>query len=320
VTYCGICGSDLAEFRDGPRLIRNDAHPLTGQSPPITLGHEFAGKVVSASDPALWPAGTRVTADACWRCGQCDDCREGAYHRCRYGGSIGLHSDGALAERLVVPEYCLVALPDTVSDQDGALAEPLAVGLHALDRAVVRAAEHVLILGFGPIGAGAALLAQSAGGRVHVVEIESGRRAQAEALGFETIEAGNELPRRVRQRLRAGGADVVVETTGSPTILADAVRCARRGGRIVMAGITSAPATIDTSEIVLFERSLIGSLGYRNDVERVVHMIEAGLVEPAGLISEIVPLSEAADAVKSLAEKVEGRIKVLVKPGSICTD
>lgn len=312
VRYCGICGSDLAEYRDGPKLIRNDTHPLTGQAPPVTLGHEFAGRVLSASDLVRWPTGARVTADACWRCGECEACREGAYHRCRFGGSIGLHSDGAFAERVVVPEYCLVALPDAVSDEKGALAEPLAVGLHALDRAATRPGDHVLILGFGPIGAASALLARSLGARVQVVEIEPGRRARAEALGFSSIEAGDGLPRRVRRSTGGGGADVVVETTGSAAVLPDAVECARRGGRIALAGITSVPTSIDTSRIVLFERSLIGSLGYQNDVQRVVRMMEAGLVDPSGMISEVVPLSDAVNTIKSLAEKPDGRIKVLV--------
>jgi len=314
VRFCGICGTDLAEYRDGPKLIRNDAHPLTGQAPPITLGHEFAGRVLSSSDPVRWPTGTRVTADACWRCGECEACREGAYNRCRFGGSIGLHSDGAFAERVAVPEYCLVALPDAVSDEQGALAEPLAVGLHALDRAASRPGEHVLVLGFGPIGAASALLARSLGARVQVVEVEPARRARAEALGFASIDAGDGLPRRVR-RSSGGGADVVVETTGSAALLPDAVECARRGGRIALAGITTAPTAIDTSRIVLFERSLIGSFGYQNDIQRVVRMMEAGLVDPSGMISEIVSLSDAAHTIKSLAENPDGRIKVLVETG-----
>ena len=74
VSLCGICGTDLAEYRAGPKMIRPTPHPLTGRTPPITLGHEFSGRVVAASDAERWPQGTRVTADACWRCGQCEAC------------------------------------------------------------------------------------------------------------------------------------------------------------------------------------------------------------------------------------------------------
>ena len=74
VSKCGICGSDLAEYTSGPFLIRRDAHPLSGQKPPITLGHEFSGRVLASE---TLPVGTRVTADACWRCGRCEACLRG---------------------------------------------------------------------------------------------------------------------------------------------------------------------------------------------------------------------------------------------------
>lgn len=312
VAYCGICGSDLAEYRDGPKLIRTDAHPLSGQAPPITLGHEFAGRVVAASDERAWPTGTRVTADVCLRCGKCDACLGGDYNLCRYGGSLGLHADGAFALRVVVPEYCLIALPDAVPDVHGALAEPLAVGLHALGRGGAGAGSRVLVLGFGPIGAATALVGRAIGCTVHVVERDADRQACAEALGFATLNAGDDLPRRVRRALGAGGADVVAETTGAHALLPAAIECARRGGSIALAGITSAPVELDTSRLVLFERSLVGSLGYCFEVERVVAMMAAGQLDPSGMISGTIPLSETVAAIRELAEGPGPRIKVMV--------
>jgi len=158
VSYCGICGTDIGEYREGPFMIREAAHPLTGQAPPLTLGHEFSGRVVAVGSDVDVEPGTRVTVDACWRCGHCEACVRGDYHLCRQGGSIGLHSDGAFAPEVVVPSYTLVPLPDAVDDDAAALSEPLAVALHALDRGQVQAADDVLVIGFGPIGAGVALL------------------------------------------------------------------------------------------------------------------------------------------------------------------
>lgn len=312
VALCGICGSDLAEFRAGPKMIRATPHPLTGRHAPITLGHEFSGRVRAADDAGAWPAGTRVTADACWRCGRCDACTSGDYHLCRYGASIGLHSDGAFAGRVVVPEYTLVRVPDGVSDEAAAMTEPLAVGLHALDRGGVRAGDAVLVLGFGPIGAAAALLARSTGATPTVVELDAARRERADALGFATLEPGEDLPRRVRRATGGGGAAVVIESTGVPAVLAEAVECARRGGRIVAVGITQTAGTLDSSRLVLFERSLVGSLGYRHDLPRVVEMVEHGVVDPLPLIGETVPLAEAPEAFASLDAGPRGRIKVLV--------
>jgi (R,R)-butanediol dehydrogenase/meso-butanediol dehydrogenase/diacetyl reductase len=312
VARCGICGSDLAEYRVGPKMIRATPHPLTGRQAPLTLGHEFAGRVVESDDAKSWPAGTRVTADACWRCGHCEACVSGDYHLCRYGGSIGLHSDGAFAPFVVVPEYTLVRVPDGVSDEAAAMTEPLAVGLHALDRGGTRAGDSVLVLGFGPIGAAAALLARAIGAAPVVVELDAARRKRAEALGLATLEVGDDLPRRVRRAVGGGGAPVVIESTGVPAVLPQAVECAGRGGRIVAVGLTGEPSPLDSSRLTFYERSLVGSLGYRHDLPRVVKMVADGLLDPEPLISETVPLTEAPEAFASLATDPQGRVKVMV--------
>jgi (R,R)-butanediol dehydrogenase/meso-butanediol dehydrogenase/diacetyl reductase len=253
-----------------------------------------------------------VTADACWRCGQCEACATGDYHLCRYGGSIGLHSDGAFAPFVAVPEYTLVRIPDGVSDAAAAMTEPLAVGLHALDRGGTRAGDAVLILGFGAIGAAAALLARAIGAAPTVVELDDARRERAHALGLSTLDVGEDLPRRVRRAIGGGGAPVVIESTGVPDVLPQAVECARRGGRIVAVGLTGAASRLDSTRLTLFERSLVGSLGYRHDLPRVVTMVADGLVDPSVLISETVPLADAPDAFASLASDPGGRIKVMV--------
>jgi (R,R)-butanediol dehydrogenase/meso-butanediol dehydrogenase/diacetyl reductase len=133
VRFCGICGSDVAEYAHGPFAIRpGKTHRLSGQEPPVTLGHEFSA-VVTAVGPGVdsVAVGDRVAADACWRCGECAACRAGQYNLCPSSGSIGLCSDGAFAPRVRFPAYAAIALPDGVSDEAGALLEPLAVGLHA---------------------------------------------------------------------------------------------------------------------------------------------------------------------------------------------
>lgn len=304
VGYCGICGSDLAEYRSGPVMISPSRHPLSGHAPPVTLGHEIAGRV----------GAKRVTVDACWRCGRCEACVNGNYNRCRYGGSIGLHSDGAFAPLVQVPEYMLVELPDGVGDEAAALTEPFAVALHCLDRAGARAADDVLILGFGPIGSAAAMCARAIGARPWVVEPHYGRRTQAETLGFRTLDAGDDLPRRLRPALGAGGAEVVIESTGTPAIVPIAIECARRGGRIVLVGLSDAPSSVSAARLVLFERSLIGSLGYRHDLPRVTQMMADRRIEPEALIGAVAPLSTLAATISDMAERPGDAIKVLVDP------
>ncbi len=315
VSRCGICGSDLAEFRYGPVLIRRAPHPISGQAPPITLGHELVGTLREGSSPdGMIQPGARVTVDACLRCGSCAACVRGDYHRCRYGGSIGLHSDGAFAELVAVPDYTLVAVPDEVADDQAALTEPFAVALHGLERARVTAASSVLVLGFGPIGAACALVARALSAEPLVVEISDERRAAAERLGIATIDPGDDLPRRVRRAVGGGGTDVVVESTGVADLVATAVDCAARGGRVVLLGLAPQPATLDPKRLTLFERELVGSLGYRHDLPRVVLMVAAGALDPAAIVGTVVPLSDAPEAMTEMSRGPAGPIKVLVDP------
>jgi len=313
VSRCGICGTDVAELTSGPGMIRLSPHPLSGEEPPVTLGHELVGTLVEGSSPdgSIQP-GARVTVDACLRCGVCAACQRGDYHLCRYGGSVGLHLDGGFAPLVAVPGYTLVAVPDQVTDDQAALTEPFAVALHGLERARVAAGNDVLVLGFGPIGAATALVAQALGATPYVVEIDASRRALATELGLAVLDSGDDLPRRVRKQLGDGGADVVVESTGVAAVAAVAVECAARGGRIALLGLPKEATMLDMRRLTLFERSLVGSLGYRHDLPRVLRLAAAGVLDPAKIVSLTVGLAEARSALEMMASSPSGNIKVLV--------
>ena len=172
----------------------------------------------------------------------------------------------------------------------------------------------VLVLGFGPIGAACALISRALGAQPIVVEVNEERRAAAERLGIATIEAGDELPRRVRRALSGGGADVVAESTGVAELVATAVECAARGGRIALLGLGRDAAMLDPKRLTLFQRSLVGSLGYRHDLPRVVALVAAGLLDPAAIVGATVPLSDAQEALNQMAGGPGRQIKVLVNP------
>ena len=147
ILTAGVCGTDVHIWEGR----------ISFASPPIVLGHEFVGVVEECGpDVRRVKPGDRVSADACWRCGECKACLEGRYNQCIYSGSIGLSSDGAFAPLVRFPAYCAVPLPDSIPDDVGALLEPLAVGLHALDRGHARAGERVVVIGYGPVGAATA--------------------------------------------------------------------------------------------------------------------------------------------------------------------
>lgn len=319
VAYCGICGSDVAEYSSGPVAIKTSVHGLTGAAPPITLGHEFSGRVVAVGSAVTGiKVGARVAADASWRCGSCEECRAGRYNLCAQGASIGLASDGGMAERVRVPAYCVVPLPDGVSDQAGALLEPLAVGLHALDRGAARPAQTVVVIGYGPIGAGAAEVARACGLDVLVLEPHDGRRRRAESLKLATyvpLGDARDDARAVRS-MTGGGAHLVIDCTGAPSSIANAPEMTRRGGNIVVVGIPKAAPQIDIARLILFERRLIGALGYRHDLPRVAAMIASGTLAAEAMITRVAGLSESNAMFERLATDPGDDLKILLDPRS----
>ncbi|HWU62796.1 MAG TPA: alcohol dehydrogenase catalytic domain-containing protein, partial [Ensifer sp.] len=153
VSLCGICGSDMHEYLDGPHAIPVKApHPISGAAAPLVIGHEFTGTVIEAGNDSGFEAGQRVAVEPEYRCGVCAACRRGDYNLCESMGFAGLMGPGGMAEEAVLPAYMLHPLPDTVSDRQAAVLEPAAVALHALRRAGLTAGQSVAVIGAGPIG------------------------------------------------------------------------------------------------------------------------------------------------------------------------
>lgn len=292
-----ICASDVAEYRDGPHVIpTTKPHPLTGRCAPITLGHEYAGRVVAVG-PGVdqVSVGDRVCGDACIRCGRCFWCLRGEYNICAEGGAVGLHADGAFARYLKVPAYTLFSVPEAVSDRDAAVVEPLAVGLHALKRGRCEIGEKVVVFGFGMIGAAAALFARLAGAAiVMVVDQSPTRRRLAQSLGITQVlnPDTDTVTNEIRTRTGGLGADLVLDCTGIAHVLPQALSATRRGGRTVVTGIAHEPATIAMDRLVYFEREIIGALGYTFDHPSVLAFLADGRLELPQIFGETIDLIE----------------------------
>jgi (R,R)-butanediol dehydrogenase/meso-butanediol dehydrogenase/diacetyl reductase len=315
VRWCGICGSDVAEYAHGPFAIRRRPHPLSGQQPPVILGHEFSARIVEVgADVEGFAVGDRIAVDACWRCNRCEACRKGEYNRCPLSGSIGLCSDGGFAARVRVPAYAVVRLPDRVSDEAGAMLEPLAVGLHALDRGGAAAGERVVVLGFGAIGATTASVASALGLDVIVSEPNPARRRRAESLGYAVVQTSG-TPREVAEQVRhaAGPVRLVMDATGVSAALEAAPEMTARGGTVVVIGLPKTPSALDAARLVLFERSLVGALGYAHDLPRVAAMIDAGHLDPEPLVTRHVTLEEVPEELARLSDNPGDDIKVLAR-------
>ncbi|MFC4499549.1 MULTISPECIES: alcohol dehydrogenase catalytic domain-containing protein [Streptomyces] len=318
VAWCGVCGTDLHEFLEGPHMIRKGPHPLTGASPPLALGHELSGIVVAlgAETPGV-SVGDRVTADPVWRCGVCYWCVRGEYHICPKSGSVGLASSGAFADRVTVPIAGLTRLPDHVSDEMAAVAEPLAVGLHAVTRGGVRPGDNVLVVGGGPIGFAVVLAARLAGAAgLYVSEPLKERRERLLDLGVTEAFDPRETDVRRELFVRTGriGPDVVIDATGVAALAAEAVATVRRGGRVVLAGVGHGKVEIDMGQLVFYERAVLGTLGYHHDIPRVIDLMATGRLDASPLITGRFPLSEGAGVFADLAADRARHLKVLLTP------
>ena len=310
VSLAGICGTDLKEYAYGPVLIQ----PAKA---PITMGHEFAGTVAEVGKGVKgFKAGDRVSGVGNTYCGECYVCKMGRYNLCVNQGFTGLFTDGCMAEYFVIPEYSCYKLPDTVSDELGALVEPLAVALHAIRQANIQPGDTVTVLGDGTIGLCSLLAAKAAGAsEVYVIAKHQGRGGLAAKMGATAVIYSNEgNPVKKLQEMTGGiGTDAAIECVGRPETPQLAVELTRRGGIAVIVGIFDKPGIIDFSTMTFTEKTMVGSSIYIHEGKTAITLMADKRIDPSPLISSIVPLKDAAKkGFEALINDKEANIKVLL--------
>lgn len=321
VAWCGICGTDLEAYLHRSPWIPFDApHPLSGQQVPITLGHEFAGEVVAVG-PGVTTLreGDRVAPDTLLYCGRCYWCARHQPQLCPQLGALGLMADGGLAEYCLATEAMCVRLPDGVSYEAGACAEPLAVAVRALRRGRLTVGERVAVIGAGAVGLFALQAARAAGAsEVFVVEVARARKQIAAQLGAAAVLDPTEVEVAEALRSLCGGIgpDLVVEAAGTPATAPLAVSAARRGGRVVVVGVAASPSTFHFAETVMGEKEVIGSLShvYDEDFRAAVALLGDGRVRAEPVISHRINLREVvAQGFERLVESKAETVKILVR-------
>ena len=311
VQACSICGSDL--------------HAYHGKHPRLTfprvLGHEFAGEIVALGKAVKgFRAGQRVCCDIDLACGQCGPCREGRGNICEQLKTMGFDRDGAYAEYAAVPEFNLHLLPENVSYDQASCVQVLGISYHAVaDRVKPRPGERIAVIGAGPVGLGAALIARSLGAEVTILDVLDFRLALAKALGIPATMNANEGDLRERALAATGGRgfDKVVECVGGfqERTIADAVRMVKRGGQITVVGtFPENQATIPIAYLKDREIDLNFSRGNFRAFPPCLELIASGKVDPERYISHRFPLARAEDALKLLeARNVEAH-KIVLHP------
>jgi (R,R)-butanediol dehydrogenase/meso-butanediol dehydrogenase/diacetyl reductase len=288
VAACGICGSDLHMHAKG--LL----------PPGTVMGHEFSGEVAESAHG--FRAGERVCALPMLSCGHCRRCRSGLGAYCEAQRALGLGAaPGAFAEYVAVAAHETLRLPAEIGADAGALVEPLAVALHAVRVARVRAGDSCLVLGAGPIGLGALIWARYFGAREIVVcERSAGRRALAERLGAGAAVAPEQLDELLAERL-PGGAGVVIEAIGAPGMIERALGAVSFRGRVAVAGVCLGTDTIRPLPSLLREATLHFVLAYeKDDFQFTVDALARGRVDALPMVTRRCGLEEIPAAFAEL--------------------
>ncbi len=304
VTAVGICGSDVHWWKEGK--IGND-RIIT----PLILGHECAG--VIKSGPRV---GQRVALDPACPCGRCEFCLEGNPNLCsalRFAGHAP--HDGALREYLPWPEQCLVPLPGSMSESEGAMLEPLGVALYSVDCGQVKPGTSVGVFGCGSIGLSVIQVARTAGATsVFATELpELAHRVKAaRSFGATVFEArGGQETEEILKATGGRGVDVAFEAAGDPAAVDAVFAAVKPGGRVILIGIPREDRTAFTASVARRKDLTIRVVHrMKHTYPRALRLVTEGRVDVHSLVTHHFPLAEAERAY-GCAEKREG-IKVVV--------
>jgi (R,R)-butanediol dehydrogenase/meso-butanediol dehydrogenase/diacetyl reductase len=320
VVRAGLCGTDASEYAAGPVMTPLKApHPVTGVHGAVVLGHEFIGEVEEVgSEVSRLAVGDRVAAGAGVWCGRCDWCLRGQTNLCQYYWTFGLSADGGLTERLNVPAAMLHPIAPHVSDDNAALAQPLAVGIHAVSRSRIRPGDVVVVHGVGAIGSFILAGAVAAGaGAVVAVDVDPGRLDVATKLGATHLVDSRQADplELVRELTGSALADVTVEASGLVDGMSRVQRLTRRGGTLLLVGLPKKEVSFNAVDLTLREIDVMTTVAHvcdENLPAALALLAERNLADL--LVEKVVPLDRAIqDALVPLAEG-RARGKLLVDP------
>lgn len=285
VGVCGVCGTDL--------------HIADGEFPPtpypIVPGHEFAGEIVAVGAGVEDVSeGDRVAVDPSLFCGRCHFCRRGRGNLCQNWGAIGDTVDGAFAEYVAVPAANAYVLPEHLSYEEAALIEPVSCAVRSMHRLSVGVGETVLVVGAGTMGLILSQLVMRAGAsRVAVADLNAERLGRAEGLGAATSASVAKLVEE-----EPLGFDCVIDATGVPAAIEEALGAVKRGGRFLVFGVAPEEARVSVSPFKIYndEITLLGSMAVLHSFPQAVDLVANGIVDARSLLTGLLALDQYPEA------------------------
>jgi L-iditol 2-dehydrogenase len=302
----GVCGSDVH--------VNHGKHPYT--SYPVVQGHEFSSVIeaVGADVEGLRP-GMKVTATPQVTCGTCRPCRRGDYHICDHLRVQGFQAPGCAGDLFVTRADRVVPLPESFTFEQGALVEPVAVAVHALNRVPSVRDRNVAVLGAGPIGNLVAQVAQAEGARVLVTDVSAHRLEVARQCGIAATSNAVLEPLRdaAARAFHEDGFDIAFECAGVQESIAAAVETLQKGGTLVLVAVYADQPRVNTGFIQDRELTVVGTLMYQYaDFVRAVELIASGRVATAPLETKHFPLERFADAYAFIDAARDRTMKVFI--------
>lgn len=322
VAWCGICGTDLHEFMEGPIFIPpcGHPHPISGESAPVTMGHEFSGVIYAVGEGVSdLQVGQHVVVEPYI---VHDDTPTGPgsnYHLSKDMNFIGLGGrGGGLAEKISVKRRWVHPISDKIALDQAALIEPLAVGHHAFVRSGARAGDVALVGGAGPIGLLLASVLKAKGLKVIITELSRARKEKAREAGVaDHILDPSEVDvvAEVKKLTGDEGVDVAFECTSVNKVLDTLVDACKPTAKMVIVSIWSHPATINVHSVVMKELDVRGTIAYCNDHAETIKLVEEGKINLAPFITQRIKLDElVSEGFERLIHNNESAVKIIVNP------
>ena len=311
-----ICGTDIG-------IMSGKFFPMWPPEWPFIIGHEWAG-TVEAVGPGVsaFAPGDRVAGSSAVGCGLCRNCMKGRYNLCLNYGNMeaghrqyGMTAPGAYAQYINANVRSLVHLPDSFDMPAASLLDTAGIALHIAKRGNIEAGDTVVVIGPGAVGSIAYQCASALGAGRVIVAGRGSRLEKAKEFGYETVDVNaRDVMEYVKETTGGIGPDVVLECAGTAGTIVQAVEMIKKGGRVVVGGITQEDAPLPLRRFVLDEIEVVGSRAAPNCLPEVLALTESGALRLAELVTHRFPLTEFTAAMETFRNRTGGALKVVVEP------